>query len=181
MRLRVDAPFSAELKVDESVSVSGVCQTVIEQNARSFVVIAVEETLSKTNLGELRSGSPVNLERALRLGDRLDGHMVQGHVDATAVVVGVDELKTSHLFSIRFDEQFADYLIPVGSVCLDGISLTVARLERDLLTVAIIPHTRANTTVSRWRNGSIVNIEFDMIGKYVVRHVARRTERDSGR
>jgi riboflavin synthase len=168
IRLRVDAPFSGELQVDESVAVSGVCQTVTEQDARSFVVTAVEETLAKTNLGALREGSSVNLERARRLGDRLDGHMVQGHVDATAVVVDRQELESSHLFSLRFEEQYAKYLIPVGSVCLDGISLTVARLEGEILTVAIIPHTLANTTVSEWRRDSRVNIEFDMVGKYVV-------------
>ncbi|MFT5141436.1 MAG: riboflavin synthase [Rhodothermales bacterium] len=174
IRLRIESPFSSDLRVDESVSVSGVCQTVVAQTARTFDVVAIEETLAKTNLGDLKAGSPVNLERAMQIGGRLDGHLVQGHVDATGVLTSVEPLETSWLYTIEFDEQFGHYVIPVGSICLDGISLTVARLEENRLTVAIIPHTHENTTVAGWRPGSRINMEFDMVGKYVVRFLEKK-------
>lgn len=180
VRLRIEAPFAAELRVDESVSVSGACQTVVSQNAHSFEVVAIEETLAKTNLGQLKAGSPVNLERAMQLGGRLDGHLVQGHVDTTGRISEVARLETSWLCSLSFDPRFRPYLIPVGSVCLDGISLTVARLEDTMLTVAIIPHTWENTTVSGWRPGSLVNVEFDMVGKYVVGFLGQKEGAASG-
>lgn len=173
-RLTLQAPFAAELCVDESVSVNGACQTVVAQTDATFTVVAVEETLSKTNLGRLAAGDAVNLERALRAGGRLDGHLVQGHVDATGTVADVEALADSWLVRVRYDEaRFGSYLIPVGSVALDGISLTVARLEGDVLTVAIIPHTWAHTTISEWEPGRAVNLEFDLIGKYVVRALER--------
>lgn len=168
-RLVVAAPFADELRVDESVAVNGACLTVVEHDAGTFAADVVEETLAKTNLGQLAAGDGVNLERAMRAGGRLDGHLVQGHVDATGEVVDVQALADSWLVRVRYPERFAPYLIPVGSVALDGISLTVARLEGDTLTVAIIPHTWAHTTVSAWRPGRAVNLEFDLIGKYVVR------------
>ena len=172
-RLTVEASFAAELRVDQSVAVNGACQTVIATDEDRFSVVAVEETLAKTNFGTLSAGDRVNLERAMRPDGRLDGHFVQGHVDATGEVVGVDALADSWLVRVRYPERFAPYLIPVGSVTLDGISLTVARLDDEgqgpILTVAIIPHTWAHTTVSDWQPGRAVNLEFDLIGKYVVR------------
>jgi len=171
-RLSIEAPFAAELRVDESVAVNGTCLTVVAHDASGFEADVVEETLAKTSLGDLAAGHPVNLERAMRLGARLDGHLVQGHVDAAGEVVGVEPLADSWLVRVRYPEAFAPYLIPVGSVALDGISLTVARLEGDTLTVAIIPHTWAHTTVRDWRPGRRVNLEFDLIGKYVVRALA---------
>ncbi|MBO6574752.1 MAG: riboflavin synthase [Rhodothermales bacterium] len=174
VRLRIDTPFAGELRVDESVCVSGACQTVVAQDATSFEVVAVEETLAKTNLASLKAGSPVNLERALKMGGRLDGHLVQGHVDTTGTVTDVQQLETSWLCSVQFDDAFGPYVIPVGSICLDGISLTVARLEGSRLTVAVIPHTWENTTISNWKPGSTVNMEFDMVGKYVVRFLEQQ-------
>jgi riboflavin synthase len=174
IRLRIESQFSSELRVDESVSVSGVCQTVVAQTARTFDVVAIEETLAKTNLGGLKAGSAVNLERAMQIGGRLDGHLVQGHVDATGKLTKVEPLETSWLYTVEFDEQFSHYVIPVGSVCLDGISLTVARLDKNRLTVAIIPHTHENTTVAAWGPGSQINMEFDMVGKYVVRFLEEK-------
>jgi riboflavin synthase len=168
-RLVLEAPFAAELRVDESVAVNGACLTVVAQGGQAFEADVVEETLAKTSLGALAEGDPVNLERALRMGARLDGHLVQGHVDATGEVASVEELADSWLVRVRYPEAFAPYLIPVGSVTLDGISLTVARLEGDTLTVAIIPHTWRHTTVRTWAPGRRVNLEFDVIGKYVVR------------
>jgi riboflavin synthase len=168
-RLILEAPFAAELRVDESVAVNGACLTVVAQDGQTFEADVVEETLAKTSLGALAEGDPVNLERALRLGARLDGHLVQGHVDATGEIVSVEALADSWLVRVRYPEASAPYLIPVGSVTLDGISLTVARLEGDTLTVAIIPHTWTHTTVHTWASGRRVNLEFDVIGKYVVR------------
>ncbi len=168
-RLTVEASFAGALHVDQSVSVSGACQTVVGRAERAFEVVAIEETLRKTTLGALEEGDAVNLERALRPDGRLDGHFVQGHVDATGEVVGVEEEATDRLYHVRFDAAFAPYVIPVGSVAIDGVSLTVARLAEDVLTVAVIPHTYARTTVRRWREGARVNLEFDLLGKYVVR------------
>ncbi|NNE71365.1 MAG: riboflavin synthase [Rhodothermales bacterium] len=180
VRLRIESPFSGELRVDESVSVSGACQTVVAQDSRAFEVIAIEETLAKTTLGSLKVGSAVNLERAMQLGGRLDGHLVQGHVDATGTVERVKALETSWLCTVAFDPRYRSFVIPVGSICLDGISLTVARLDDAALTVAIIPHTWENTTVSQWQPGSSVNMEFDMVGKYVVGFLENREQGDVG-
>jgi len=168
-RLAIEAPFAAELRVDESVAVNGACLTVVAHTDEAFEADVVAETLAKTSLGALAEGDGVNLERAVRAGGRLDGHLVQGHVDATGEVVGVEALAGSWLVRVRYPEAFAPYLIPVGSVTLDGISLTVARLEGDVLTVAVIPHTWEHTTVGGWAPGRRVNLEFDVIGKYVVR------------
>ena len=179
-RLRITAPFADALRVDESVAVNGACLTVVAQDAEAFEAVTIEETLAKTSLGDLREGDGVNLEREMRLGDRLDGHLVQGHVDATGTVASVEALADSHLVRVRYPEAFASYLIPVGSVALDGISLTVARLDDEALTVAVIPHTWAQTTVRDWRPGRRVNLEFDLVGKYVVRALARGIGRPEG-
>jgi riboflavin synthase len=171
-RLTIEAEMAPELRVDQSVSVSGACQTVVavDPEASTFAVDTVEETLRKTTFDTLAAGTPVNLERALQAGDRLDGHFVQGHVDATGTVVAVEREETDWLYTIRFDPQYASYLIPVGSIAVDGISLTVARLDDDTLTVAIIPHTYEETALSAtWTEGAAVNLEFDLIGKYVAR------------
>jgi riboflavin synthase len=179
-RLRIACPFAPGLRPDESVAVNGVCLTVVARDAEAFEAVAVEETLAKTNLGDLGEGAGVNLERALRLGDRLDGHLVQGHVDATGTVQHVEALADSHLVRIGYPPSFASYLIPVGSVALDGISLTVARLEEETLTVAIIPHTWGKTTVRDWHPGRRVNLEFDLVGKYVARSLAQGIGRPEG-
>ncbi len=179
-RLRLACAFAAELRVDESVAVNGVCLTVVAQDDRAFEAVAVEETLAKTSLGDLAEGDGVNLERAMRLGDRLDGHLVQGHVDASGTVASVEALADSWLVRVRYPEAFAPYLVPAGSVALDGISLTLARLDDEALTVAVIPHTWNHTTVRTWRPGRRVNLEFDVIGKYVVRAMARGIGRPDG-
>ena len=172
-RLTIAASFAPELRVDQSVAVSGACQTVVAYDDETFSVVAVEETLSKTNFGALGAGERVNLERAMRPDGRLDGHFVQGHIDATGEVADIEKLADSWLVRVRYPERFAPYLIPVGSITLDGISLTVARLEDDALTAAIIPHTWTHTTIADWQPGRAVNLEFDLIGKYVVRALER--------
>lgn len=177
-RLRISAPFSAELRVDESVSVDGCCQTVIRQDDASFDVVSIEETLAKTTFGSFEAGRAVNLERAMKLGDRLDGHLVQGHIDTTGEIVEVIEEETSILYRVTFPRSFDPYVIPVGSIAVDGISLTVARLDDESFTVAIIPHTLASTNVPDWHVGRRVNLEFDLIGKYIARSIVtgRRSE-----
>ena len=135
-------------------------------------MVAVEETLRKTTFGSFRQGQRVNLERAMLPTSRLDGHLVQGHVDATATIVDVQQETTNWLVRVRFGAEYAANVIPVGSIALDGISLTVARLEANELTVAIIPHTWDHTTIASWQPGSTINIEFDLIGKYVARTLA---------
>jgi riboflavin synthase len=175
-RLTIAAAFAGELRPDESVAIDGACQTVVDvdADAGTFAVVTIEETLRKTTFGDLQVDDPVNLERALRPDGRLDGHFVMGHVDATGTVVDVEKEETNWLYRIRFDERFAEYLIPVGSITIDGISLTVARLEDNELTVAIIPHTYDNTNVPTWTPETKVNLEFDMIGKYVVGWLEKR-------
>ena len=154
-RLTIEAAMAPELRVDQSVSINGACQTVVDVDAETstFAVDSIEETLRKTTFGGLEAGTPVNLERALQAGDRLDGHFVQGHVDATGTVTAVEQEETDWLYTIRFDPEYASYLIPVGSIAIDGISLTVARLGDDTLTVAIIPHTGRRTCRRRGRTG----------------------------
>ena len=175
-RVRVTCSFAGELRVDESVAVDGACLTVVARDAGAFEAVAVEETLAKTALGSRAAGDGVNLERALRLPARLDGHLVQGHVDATGTIEAVDALDDSHLVRVAYPERFADNLIPVGSVTVDGVSLTVARLDEPVGTfaVAVIPHTWQKTTAGRWRPGQAVNLEFDLVGKYVLRSSRRQ-------
>lgn len=170
-RLRIACSFADALRVDESVAVDGVCLTVVAQDGAAFEAVAVEETLSKTALGDRQLGDGVNLERALVLGARLDGHLVQGHVDTTGTVESVEALGDSHLVRIRYPEAEAPSLIPRGSICVDGISLTVARLDdpEGTFALAIIPHTWTKTTAARWQPGQAVNLEFDLVGKYVLR------------
>jgi riboflavin synthase len=158
-----------EIKVDDSVAVNGVCQTVVEANGSQFKVEAVEETLRKTTLGGLRIGSPVNLELPLRLSDRLGGHLVQGHVDGVGVVKSIRKKESSWLVSIELPREFLKYVIPVGSISIDGVSLTVASVAGSLITVSIIPHTWAHTLFSSYAVTTRVNIELDVIGKYVER------------
>lgn len=173
-RFMIECTFAAELSEDASVSVNGACQTVVSRDDSTFQVVAVEETLAKTTLGTLSEDDPVNLERAMQANARLDGHFVQGHVDSTGTVESVEELADSRLVRIRYDAAFAPYLIPVGSVTVDGVSLTVARLDGQTFTVSIIPHTLDLTNARTWQPGAAVNLEFDMIGKYVARWIDTR-------
>ncbi len=168
IRISLQAPQSArELKVDDSVSVNGVCQTVIQKRGIGFTVEAVEETLSKTTLGALTVSTRVNLELPVRLQDRLGGHLVQGHVDCVGTIGNVQKKASSWLITVHFPEEFDRYVIPVGSIAIDGISLTVASTTPGSLTVSIIPHTLEKTTLASARTGGKVNLEFDLLGKYI--------------
>ena len=176
LRLRVHYSNPEEfsnLSLDESISISGVCQTVVACGQGWFEVDTVEETLSKTTLGFLQKGALVNLERALRPLDRLGGHFVLGHVDCAATVQEIRELGSSRELWIAFPENFDAFIVSAGSITIDGISLTVARLQRELFAVAIIPFTFAHTTINELKAGSRVNLEFDILGKYVARQFGR--------
>ncbi len=170
LRLKIGAGLVTEdLQIGSSISVNGCCLTVVELDKSIFAVDTIEETLLKTNLGDLKTGSNVNLERPLKVDARLGGHFVLGHVDTTGVVEDVQELSNSHFMTISFKPEFAKYLIYVGSVAIDGVSMTVARLDENKFSVAIIPHTWKETVFSDKRKGDRVNLEFDVLGKYVER------------
>lgn len=180
IRLTIGADKTlGDLKIDDSIAVNGVCQTVVRRHAHAFEVEAVAETLSKTTLGALRVGSRVNLERAMTLGARLGGHLVQGHVDATGYISAITANPEDRLVSVKFPAEFGRYVIPVGSICIDGVSLTAARVEADIVTVAIIPHTWQATTFGERKVGDQVNLEFDMIGKYIEKLIGARPIPDS--
>jgi len=182
IRMTILAPKSVpELGINDSVAVNGVCLTTVSTDDRSFGTIAVEETLLKTNLGALQAGSRVNLELPLRFNDRLGGHLLLGHVDTTAVVSGVEERQNSWIYSIRLQRQSMKYVIPVGSIAVDGVSLTVARIRGTTISVSIIPHTIENTIFRTYAAGSSVNIEFDLVGKYIERMMKHGEEADQGR
>ncbi len=174
----VQAAMAPALKVDQSIAHNGVCLTVVELAASgplagSYRVTAVEETLQRSNLGKLQPGDLVNLERSLRLGDRLDGHMVQGHVDTMVECTALEEREGSWWFTFHLPEQ-PELLVPKGSICLNGVSLTVAALEKEHFSVAVIPYTYAHTTFHRLAPGHRVNVEYDVLGKYVARMLAAR-------
>ena len=172
VHLLVQARMAPELKVDQSVSHNGVCLTVVEVTDDRYRVTVVRETLDRSNIGDLRVGDAVNLERCLRLSDRLDGHMVQGHVDTTVVCTQVEDLQGSWGYTFRLPLE-SELLVEKGSICLNGVSLTIAGLTTDSFSVAIIPYTHAHTTFHTLRAGGRVNVEFDVLGKYVRRMLAR--------
>lgn len=167
------------LRIDHSIAVEGVCLTVIKRTAHTFDVQAVEETLKKTTLGTLKKGSLVNLERPLLPSGRLGGHFVLGHVDGLGKVSTVETRKSSWIFWIRIPERFSHHLIPVGSIAVNGVSLTMSDIKPNAFAVSIIPHTMEVTTFNRLTPGSSVNLEFDILGKYVERliRVQRRRKK----
>ena len=170
VRFTIYSPFTSELRIDQSVSHNGACLTVVDIRGDEYDVIAVDETLKKTNLGKLRIGSKVNLERSMVLNDRLDGHLVQGHVDETAICKKFEEQNGSWLFTFECNNKTKNILIPKGSICINGVSLTVVNvLTPTTFIVAIIPYTFEHTNFHNMKIDDRVNIEFDVIGKYVQR------------
>ncbi len=167
----VESPISHELKIDQSLSHNGVCLTVVGLGDGWHRVTAVEETLKRSNLGKLDIGSLINLERCLPMNGRLDGHIVQGHVDETAECVEVAETGGSWRYTFRYRPVPEHLLVDKGSVCLNGVSLTVVEPHDDLFSVAIIPYTWEHTNFKTLRAGDTVNVEFDIIGKYIARHL----------
>jgi riboflavin synthase len=154
------------------VAHNGVCLTVVDITGTQYKVTAVAETLAKTNLGSWLKGSRINIERALRIGDRLDGHFVQGHVDTTATCIEKQTLEGSWLYRFRFPAQFAALVIEKGSICINGVSLTAFHVGNDELTVTIIPYTYTHTNFDTIEAGSVVNLEFDILGKYLLRKMS---------
>jgi riboflavin synthase len=174
LRLSISCPFINELKVDQSVSHNGVCLTVEKISGNSYEVVAVEETLKRSNLGKLNPGDLINLERSMKLGDRLDGHIVQGHVDETAVCNSVENRDGSWLYSFKLNAGSNNILIEKGSVSVNGVSLTVVDTAQNNFSVAIIPYTFEHTNFKTMKAGDTVNIEFDVIGKYVQKIMENR-------
>lgn len=158
-----------DLKIGSSVAVNGCCLTIVNIANKSFSVDTIEETLNKTNLGVLKQGNRVNLERPLTADARLGGHFVLGHIDTTGKVEAIKELSNSHWMTISFPEKFKHYLIYVGSIAIDGVSMTVAELNENSFSVGIIPHTWRETIFADKKVGDTVNLEFDVLGKYVER------------
>lgn len=167
----IKSPFLSELKVDQSISHNGVCLTVTKLNKKSYEVTAIQETLDKSNLGKLKKGSYVNLERCMKIDSRIDGHIVQGHVDTVGKCIKVKDQEGSWLFTFQYPKRYSSLIISKGSICVNGVSLTVSNLEKDVFTVAIIPYTYDNTIFHKIRKGDIVNLEFDILGKYIARRL----------
>jgi riboflavin synthase len=174
LHITMECSFVKELKVDQSISHNGVCLTVVKKTAKTYTVTAIRETLDKSNLGLLKAGDKVNLERSAVLSGRLDGHIVQGHVDQTAVCTEVREAEGSWYYRFEYVPAQADYItVEKGSVCVNGVSLTVVNSKDNSFEVAIIPFTYEMTNFHQFRAGTVVNLEFDIIGKYIAKYMAR--------
>lgn len=169
LHITVQTSITSQLKIDQSVAHNGVCLTVVSINDDNYVVTAIKETLDKTNLGMLKIGCLVNIERAMKLGDRLDGHIVQGHVDQTAECIAVIEEDGSWIYTFKYDPSLSNITIEKGSITVNGVSLTVVNSKINEFSVAIIPYTYEHTTFKNLNVGDTVNLEFDVIGKYVKR------------
>ena len=169
----ISSPLSNEFKVDQSVSHDGVCLTVEETKNGQHRVTAIAETLRKSNLGQWRIGTQINLERSIQLSQRLDGHLVQGHVDTTAYCLKVAQANGSWQFTFDFPPSFSTLLIEKGSISINGISLTIFNLNNKTFDVGIIPYTFNHTNINQLSEGSVVNLEFDMVGKYINRIMAQ--------
>ncbi|MFB0495432.1 riboflavin synthase [Mucilaginibacter sp. OAE612] len=173
LNITVESAISHELKIDQSVAHNGVCLTVVALADGLHVVTAIEETLNKTNLSQLKVGDPINLERCMQMNARLDGHIVQGHVDQVAVCTAFKELDGSWEYTFEYDAASGNVTVEKGSICVNGISLTVVNSHANSFSVAIIPYTFEHTNLHNVQVGSQVNLEFDIIGKYVARLMQR--------
>lgn len=167
LHLTIRAPFTGELKIDQSIAHNGACLTVVHLDEDEYTVTAIEETLQKTNLNDLQLGDQINLERCMRLGDRLDGHIVQGHVDQTATCVAVEESNGSWTYTFDYDATLGNITVEKGSVCVNGVSLTVVGSHYNHFSVCIIPYTYEHTNFHLLKEGDRVNLEFDILGKYI--------------
>jgi riboflavin synthase len=173
LHITVESAIAAELKIDQSVAHNGVCLTVVAIADGIHTVTAIEETLNKTSIGYLQVGDLVNLERCMQMNARLDGHIVQGHVDQTAKCIGFKELEGSWEYTFEYDSTIGNVTVEKGSICVNGISLTVVNSQVNSFSVAIIPYTFEHTNLQHVREDSVVNLEFDIIGKYVARLMNR--------
>lgn len=171
LHISIKSNITAELKIDQSVAHNGVCLTVVNINNDEYTVTAIKETLDKTSLNTLKIKDKVNLERAMKLGDRLDGHIVQGHVDQTATCINTKEANGSWIFTFAYDASLNNMTIEKGSITINGTSLTVVNSKKDTFSVAIIPYTYNHTNFNTFKIGTTVNLEFDVLGKYVAKLV----------
>ena len=171
LHISIKSKMTPELKIDQSIAHNGVCLTIIDKNDDEYTVTAIKETLDKTSIGQLQIDDKVNLERAMKLGDRLDGHIVQGHVDQTAICTKVKEEKGSWVFTFKYDSTLNNMTIEKGSITINGTSLTVVNSKKDSFSVAIIPYTYKHTNFYTFKTGTLVNLEFDVLGKYVAKLV----------
>lgn len=169
--ITVKSEISSNLTIDQSVSHNGICLTIISQQGNTHVVSAIEETLKKTNLGKLRIGDVVNLETSMQLNSLLDGHIVQGHVDQIAICIDLKILEGSWEYTFKYDPSQGNITVEKGSICVNGISLTVINSQKDQFSVAVIPYTYYNTSIRYVNIDSLVNLEFDILGKYVSRYM----------
>lgn len=167
--ITIESTIASQLKIDQSVAHNGVCLTVVEINDNQYRVTAIKETLDKTNIGDLQINDFVNIERAMKLGDRLDGHIVQGHVDQTAVCIEAKDTNGSWLYTFEYDSKLNNITIEKGSITVNGVSLTVVNSQKNSFSVAIIPYTYEHTNFKQFKIGTKINLEFDVIGKYVKR------------
>ncbi len=172
MHVRIASDLAGELKIDQSIAHDGACLTVTACDAHTHTVTAIEETLRRTALDSWQVGKLVNLERAMPVNGRLDGHIVQGHVDATGVCTGIEVRQGSHYLHFEYEPRPEYLLVDKGSICINGVSLTVVSPQDNRFSVAIIPYTWQHTNLHQLRTGDKVNLEFDIIGKYIARHVA---------
>ncbi len=173
LHITVEAPFTAELQIDQSVAHNGVCLTVIALTDKTYTVTAIEETLEKTSLRKLKIGNIVNLERCTKIGSRLDGHIVQGHVDQTAKCTAIENTDGSWFYTFEYEEK-GNITVEKGSITINGVSLTVVDSKENQFSVAIIPFTQEHTNFHTLEVGSLVNLEFDIIGKYVAKLIQRQ-------
>jgi riboflavin synthase len=173
LHITVQASFANELKVDQSIAHNGVCLTVVSISENMYTVTAIDETLRKTNLGFLQTGDVINLERCIRAGDRLDGHIVQGHVDQTGTCTSVIDQKGSWIFHFEYDAAANNITVEKGSICVNGVSLTVVNSQDHSFSVCIIPYTFEHTNFHSIQKGSVVNLEFDILGKYISKLMKR--------
>ena len=174
LHITITSSITKELKIDQSVAHNGVCLTVVAINDNQYTVTAIRETLEKTNLNDWKTGSLVNLERAMKLGDRLDGHIVQGHVDQIGICKSVENANGSWYYTFEYDESVGNITIEKGSVTVNGVSLTVVHSKKNEFSVAIIPYTFEHTNFNTFVVGTKINLEFDVIGKYVSRLYVNR-------
>ncbi len=175
LHITVKSTLTPALKIDQSIAHNGVCLTVVSLDGDTFTVTAIDETLQKTSLKNLKIGDSINLERAMVLGSRLDGHIVQGHIDQTGVCTSLKEQGGSWIFSFEYDSTLGNPTIEKGSITIDGTSLTVVDSGKNTFSVAIIPYTYENTRFSSYKAGTVVNLEFDVIGKYVAKLMSNRS------
>jgi len=169
LNITVFSSITHELKIDQSVAHNGVCLTVIAINNGEYTVTAIKETIEKTNLADWKVGDLLNLERAMKLGDRLDGHIVQGHVDQTGICKSIEEANGSWYFTFEYDSNLNNITIEKGSITVNGVSLTVVNSKEKEFSVAIIPYTFEHTNFNIFKIGTSINLEFDVVGKYVAR------------